>query len=110
MYVQYFLFYSLVCYLRRIYTINKLSGPKTGLCLLWCLDPCWKTQTAVVRYRTRTGKRISFYLKLKKFPNGGTLKNFQKSPRLPSVRLLPTIEQLEKEKRESSFPLSKVLD
>ena len=26
-----------MCYLRSTYTFNKLSGPKTSLCLLWCL-------------------------------------------------------------------------
>ena len=36
-FVKYLLCNSLVCYLCRIYTFNKLSGPKTRFCLLWCL-------------------------------------------------------------------------
>lgn len=36
-FVKYLLYNSLVCYLRRIYTFIKLSGPKTSFFLLWCL-------------------------------------------------------------------------
>ena len=36
-FVKYLLCNSVIFYLRRIYTFNNLSGPKTSLSLLWCL-------------------------------------------------------------------------